>query len=228
MPIMSLGYRSSEVTTNLGHPTYPNLLDQLVSQNIIASPTYSIYLNGFDYSSGSILFGGVDLNKFTPPLYTLPINSDLSGSFVRFWVSLTGLGVTVPGSTSSVSIGTSTFPLSVLFDTGTTFSYLPTAVVAPLAEALHATSGPDAQGRYTVPCSLQSQSGHIDFVFSGLQLHIPYSQLIFEVSTGECVLGIMADDSGCSNVLGDSFLRNIYVVYDLVQMAIGNILIEGQ
>jgi len=216
---MGLGYRSNEATTDVGRPTYPNLLDQLVSQNLIASRTYSIYLNGFDYSSGSILFGGVDLNKFTPPLYTLPINPNLSGSFTRFWISLTGLGITVPGSTSPVSIGSTSFPLSVIFDTGTTVSYLPTAIVAALAKALHIASGPDAQGLYTVPCSLRSQSGYIHFVFSGMQLRIPYSQLIFQDTTGQCFLGIIADNSGCSNILGDSFLRNIYVVYDLVQTA---------
>lgn len=42
---------------------YPTIIDQMASQGLIKSRAFSLYLDGPDSSSGSIVFGGVDTKK---------------------------------------------------------------------------------------------------------------------------------------------------------------------
>src|SRR5208282_278258 len=97
-----------------GDQPYPNLVDKMVAQNLIQSRAYSLYLDDQDASTGIILFGGVDTDKFYGPLATFPINVDNTGTTSAFVITLTGLSLSPPGG-STVGIGASyLFPMSVL------------------------------------------------------------------------------------------------------------------
>lgn len=59
------------------------LLDSMVSQGLIASRAFSLYLSPYGDGSGSILFGGLDMKKFQGSLQTLPLESPepLAGAY---------------------------------------------------------------------------------------------------------------------------------------------------
>ena len=206
--IMGIGYATNEATSN----PYPNLVDQMVSQGLIASRTYSLYLNDLDSSSGTIIFGGVETQKFSGTLGTVPINQN-SGAITAFTISLTGIGVTSSNCTTAVSPAMS-YPVNVLLDSGTTFMNLPIAIADAIASVLGATADPFTF--YDLPnCDLLSSNGSIDFEFSGVKISVPFNEFIIRDAAG-CFLGMQSINSTCFGILGDSFLRSAYVVYDLV------------
>jgi len=63
--VIGIGYDMDEASlTSLTSVPYPNLIDQMVSQGLINTKAYSLYLDDMEEATGSIIFGGVDTNKF--------------------------------------------------------------------------------------------------------------------------------------------------------------------
>ncbi|GKT95241.1 eukaryotic aspartyl protease [Colletotrichum tofieldiae] len=201
-----LGLSFGQAVNNTGYPT---VVDEMKAQNIIESLTMGIALGTKDEKTGSglISFGGVDTKKFSGNLHTAPILGPQNGeNLFRYWVQLDSIGLSKSGS-SAKTYSNSKFP--VFFDTGATLSYLPPAVVDQL--------GSDLGGRldssvnmYVVPCNTQ---GTIDFKFGDYTMKVPLSEFIWQVSSRDCVLGADKATDG-SYLLGDSFLRSTYVVFD--------------
>ena len=78
--IMGIGLAKNEAAVSQGLGQYPNFPDLLVSQGKISSKAYSLYLDDITTSTGAILFGGYDYDKFMGDLTMLPIqNDDQSG-----------------------------------------------------------------------------------------------------------------------------------------------------
>lgn len=226
--VMGVGFPSNEaIVATAGQGTYPNLVDTMVSQGLIASRTYSLYLDDIDDSVGNILFGGVDTDKFSGTLSTFPINTDSTGVASQFVITLSGLSVTAPGSSTSGVGSSSLYPLSVLLDSGSSYMSLPSEMVTSIASAMGASYSNTLGGFILPNCDQQYSSGTLDFFFSGFELKVPYSEFIvnptatdgtfFKYNSGEnvCMIGAIPGSSQQIAVLGDTFLRSAYVVYDL-------------
>ena len=56
---MGIGFDLDEAAETV----YPNIIDDMVSQGLIATKAYSLYLDDYDSPTGSIIFGGVDSGK---------------------------------------------------------------------------------------------------------------------------------------------------------------------
>ncbi|KAI2785292.1 acid protease [Daldinia loculata] len=216
--ILGIGYPVNEVQVGrAGKDAYDNLPKKMVSAGQIERNAYSLWLNDLDANRGSILFGGVDTAQYTGSLQTLPIQSN-GGVFSEFLITLT-----------SLSVGNNTIAdnqaLAVLLDSGSSLTYLPDSMVAGIYDAVSAQYD-SSQGAAYVPCSLESQTDTIDFVFSGPKISVEMNELVLDLvtTTGQrptfsngveaCLFGIAPAGSG-TNVLGDTFLRSAYVVYDL-------------
>ncbi|KAF6799408.1 eukaryotic aspartyl protease [Colletotrichum musicola] len=193
---------------NKNNTGYPTIIEEMKAQKIIESLTMGIALGTKDEKTGSglISFGGVDTKKFSGNLHSAPILGPQNKERLwRYWVQLDSIGLTKSGKQNTYPY--TKFP--VFFDTGATLSYLPSSIVDSLGRDLGG-SIESSINMYVVPCN---QQGSIDFTFGDFTLQVPLSEFIWEVSEGACVLG--ADKtSDQSFLLGDSFLRSAYVVFD--------------
>ena len=219
--VLGIGYVMNEVQVQrAGMASYPNLPQALLNAGHIASNAYSLWLNDLDASTGEILFGGVNTEKYHGSLSTVPILST-QNQYFELAIALTG--VSNAGSQLSSS---SSLPDAVLLDSGATLTYLPDDITQEIYNAVQAVYQTDVGAAYA-PCSLASSSATIDYTFSGVTIKVPYNELFLSAGTnnfgqpitfqnGEeaCLFGIAPAQGGMS-VLGDTFLRSAYVVYDL-------------
>jgi hypothetical protein len=210
--ILGIGYTINEVAVNrAGLDEYPNLPQKLFEDGTIKTNAYSLWLNDLDASRGSILFGGVDTEKFSGTLSRLPIVAE-QGVYAEFIVAMTGLGLN--GKAGSIFQNDS---VAVLLDSGSSLMYLPDNVATALYSTFNAQYDP-AQGAAFVDCALGDQDGSLEFTFSEPTISVPLNELV--ITAGEqrgqpvCILGI-GKSGGSISVLGDTFLRSAYVVYDL-------------
>ncbi|RMZ89202.1 hypothetical protein DV736_g3578, partial [Chaetothyriales sp. CBS 134916] len=217
--VLGIGYVINEVQVNrAGLKSYPNLPAALVNAGHIQSNAYSLWLNDLDASTGTILFGGVNSAKYTGDLATVPVIKTY-GNYYTLSIALTGVGI------SGQSLSSSSLPAGVLLDSGSTLTYLPNDITSSIYDQVNAVYDSSVGAAYA-ECSLQNSNGYLDFEFSGQKISVPYNELLIEVSevngqqltfqngAAACLFGIApADDS--SSVLGDTFLRSAYVVYDL-------------
>jgi hypothetical protein len=84
-----------------GEPVYPNFPVLLVQQGYIASRAFSLYTNADNDAAvqGELIFGGIDTDKFTPPLVTIDLIASGFDGFpgvVDFTISLNGVSLHLP------------------------------------------------------------------------------------------------------------------------------------
>lgn len=239
---------------------YPNIMDEFKSQGLIAVKAYSLWLNDLSADQGSILFGGIDTEKFIGSLTSIPIVPTRGGNYYAFQIAMTALDLTSPsGQFDDVPIDSQ--PLPVILDSGTTLSYLPSDIVEGLYETLNAYDDVARTGVVFVSCSILDEYPDMQFTFTfgntetgdknAVKLHVSVREMILDnvreflrqgyslppgvpfQDDDTCTLGLQAIDaeggaasrggSTISNLglLGDTFLRSAYVVYDLDNKEIG-------
>ncbi|RYP61689.1 hypothetical protein DL771_010040 [Monosporascus sp. 5C6A] len=193
---------------------YNNIVDELFLQNATQSRAFSVALGSSDSDNDSVvIFGGIDTSKYTGPLRTLPILGPQNGEAIyRYWVQLDSIGTTGRGSFHAYDNSS----LPVVLDTGSTFCSLPRAVVNGMMEDLDGQI--DRQGQVLVDCSHVDNKNTFDFNFGKITISIPYSQFVVQANSEVCVLGAVPDDQIA--LLGDSFLRSAYVVFDQKNMEV--------
>ncbi|KAH6850071.1 aspartic peptidase domain-containing protein [Chaetomium sp. MPI-CAGE-AT-0009] len=228
--VLGIGYPINEVQVGrAGLAPYNNLPAQLVAEGVIQSNAYSLWLNDLDANTGNILFGGVDAEKYVPPLQALPIES-ASGVHGEFMITLTNLQLgnqTIGGSTANPNNPTNPLAIAVLLDTGSSLTYLPDDLVSEIYTAVGAVYNASTNAAY-VPCALarSAPTTRLNFTFTAPTISVALDELVLDLVTasGErptfndgqaaCLFGIGPAGAG-TYVLGDTFLRSAYVVYDL-------------
>ena len=198
-----------------GQAPYPLLLDSMASQGTIASRAFSLALGHADTSQGSVVFGGVDKNKFIGSLVQLPIVPGVGGE-ARLAVNMKSIGLT-DASGAAKAYDLNAEDTNVMLDSGTSISRMHSAAVTPLLEALDAEV--DSQGNYLTSCSQRQVGGSVDFGFAGVTVRIPFSDFIIDAgSPSACYIGVTVTTD--QQILGDSVLRGGYFVFDWDNQAI--------
>ncbi|CAI4035051.1 hypothetical protein SMKI_12G1890 [Saccharomyces mikatae IFO 1815] len=218
LPELEVTYSGSTASRGRRPFKYDNFPIVLKNSGAIKTNAYSLYLNDSDAEHGTILFGAVDHSKYTGTLYTIPIVNTLSASGfsspIQFDVTINGIGVS-DSKNGEKTLTTTKIP--ALLDSGTTLTYLPETVVALIADEIGAQYS-YRLGYYVLDCP-SDDSTQIVFDFGGF--HINASLSSFILSTGStCLLGIIPTSDNTGTILGDSFLTNAYVVYDLDNLEI--------
>jgi len=218
MGVLGIGYTIIEVQVNrAGGEAYPNLPQALVDGGHINSNAYSLWLNDLDASTGSILFGGVNTEKYEGDLVTVPVLGT-DGVFFELAVALSGLQY------DGKDMAGSNLPIAVVLDSGTSLIYLPDAIVENIYNEVNVVLNGGTAYAY---CEDASSDKKLTFSFSGQTIEIPMNELYISVGTDSqgqavtfqngkeaCIFGV-APSGGSTPLLGDTFLRSAYVVYDL-------------
>lgn len=119
-------------------------------------------------------------------------------------------------------------PLNVLLDSGTSLAYLPDQLVGKIAKQFDAKYDSDL-GMYRVHEEDLRNVAYdgLSFGFGGQIIHMPRRELFWPLSWFTLeegpyyVMTILPNSASMGyNILGDSFLRNAYVIYDFDQMEI--------
>lgn len=216
--VLGIGYASNEVQVGrFGQSAYPNLPRAMVENGLISSNAYSLWLNDLEANTGSILFGGVNKAKYIGDLKTLPVQT-VDGGYSEFIIALTG--VAFASESDSHSYSSNSLPAAVLLDSGSSLTYLPDSLVEDIYSDLNVVYEASSGVGY-VPCSLADENINITYTFSDPSITVGMGELTlnsgplyFRDGTRACVFGIVPA-GGSTAVLGDTFLRSAYVVYDL-------------
>lgn len=194
---------------------YSNFVDQLATQGVTNTKAFSVALGTSDSEGGNIVFGGVDTKKFSGDLVANDILDPTDGDIQRYTIQMNSLTFTNSSGSDKYS-GTS---VSVVLDTGSSLCELPTAVVSSMVASFGAEE--DQTGLLYVDCSWQTAEGSLDFAFPGVTISVPFSEFI--LADGQyCVLGVQAfeSESGIEALLGDTFFRSAYAVFDQTNMQV--------
>ncbi|MCJ1357556.1 MAG: hypothetical protein MMC33_007552 [Icmadophila ericetorum] len=223
--IMGIGFDTFESAAVQGGQPYPNVPDALVKQGLINTRAYSLYLDDQEAATGSIIFGGFDAAKFSGELSAVPMIPDANGVVDQMLVALTDVQINDPQD-GPASIFSTAVP--ALLDSGTTISFLPTDTFAYLVSFTGAVN--DQTYGWILLCSVSTYTGTLDYSFGdqgGPTISVPFSEVIRPLtdpdgnpitdSSGNeyCSFGIGPQPDGEPVVLGDTFLRSAYVLYDL-------------
>ncbi len=224
--VFGIGFSTLESSPN----PYINFPGALVAKGLTNSQAYSLFLNSKEADSGTILFGAVDHSKYTGSLTTIPIISKYRTS-----VHLTGLSYSnddddgdkdlyVGNDAGAKNDGFLTDDgLYALLDSGTTLSMLPEGFVHKIGKTFDATFD-DGSGLYLMSCN-SDESQIIDFKFSCITIKAPLSNFLESaylddgtaafLPNGEPMCFLAFIPTSDIPILGDSFLRAAYVVFDL-------------
>lgn len=186
-----------------------------------------------DASSGSILFGGIDTEKYQGELTRIEIYPT-GALHTSFRVALTSLEAVSPSGRDTLT--SERFPIPVVLDSGTTLSYVPTDLARQVWREVGAAYSREFQ-LAILPCRMRNSKGYFSFGFagpSGPRINVTMDELVLDLTTGQppmfntgpyegedvCEFGIQNSTAG-PFLLGDTFLRSAYVVYDLVNNEVG-------
>ncbi|KAK7961852.1 uncharacterized protein PG986_002677 [Apiospora aurea] len=237
--LVGVGYALNEAivadTQRVSSP-YKNLPVQMMEEGLISTNAYSLWLNDLDASTGQILFGGVDTEKYEGEMSVVNVQMDSqTGAFTSFIVSMTSLTANSPSGSDSLT--TRQYPIPVVLDSGTTLSYLPTELAVQVWREVGAVWDTYTQMAY-VPCGMENSKGTFEFGFAGPngpKISVDMTELVLDIAEGSDVPKFQSGQYKGQNIcqfgiqnftsepflLGDTFLRSAYVVYDLENNQIG-------
>ncbi|CAO0802565.1 unnamed protein product [Mucor circinelloides] len=190
-----MGLAFDTITTVAGVKTP---VDNLISQGLISSPVYGVWLGkASNGGGGEYLFGGSNPNHYTGALTTVPVDNSQG-----FW------GITVGSLKAGTTSVTGSF--SGILDTGTTLLLFTQSIADKVAAQYGASDNGD--GTYSIDCDT-SNLEPLNFSINGAQFQVPVDSLIFEQDGSTCYasFGYAGLDFA---ILGDVFLKNNYVIFN--------------
>ncbi|KAH6663296.1 candidapepsin-3 [Plectosphaerella plurivora] len=229
--ILGLGYKSMVGLYYKVGDVYNNLPVLMYRQGLTNTIAYSMWLGKLGTAKASLLFGAIDTSKFIGNLKSIPLLKDkMRDEYTYFAIPLIGINTVTRSDTHRIDLNDK--PVKVYLDSGATLSYLP----HDLTQRIWRDVGAVYFYRYNapmIPCE-KADEGELRFKLGtkGHVITVPMSEMVLypglipmaEDLVGEaggwqgknlCQFGIRNSTSP-SNLLGDTFLRSAYVVYDLV------------
>lgn len=221
--VMGIGYDTNEANDpDAAKGYYPSTVDQMLSQGLIERKAFSLYLNEYNATDGAVIFGGIDTTKYSGDLIGLPLQLGPQGLQSEYYVTLTSVSF-IDASGAVTQLSEDGMAQSALLDSGTSATLLNNDVYQQLVSGFGAVNV--GQGATAVPCDYANSNASIQYQFGGSDgplINVPVSQIIgteyydasgFSDASGGCDFGIGPPIDGVV-ILGDTFLRSAYVVYD--------------
>lgn len=179
--ILGIGYAADEAQVNTANlKSYANLPQAMANAGLIKSNAYSLWLDDLEANTGSIIFGGVDTEKYTGQLHTLPIQKEFD-EYAEFIITLSEMSVTIGGKTQSLNTD---LPTAVILDSGSSLTYLPDDLTSAIYTALDVQYSEQDQAAFA-NCDLANENVTLDFTFTSPTISIPISELVLSISSYE-------------------------------------------
>ncbi|KAJ1968653.1 hypothetical protein IWQ62_001115 [Dispira parvispora] len=189
-------------------------MDNILEQGLLTSNTVAFSLSKSreaDGTGGYVEFGHIDQTAFEGELLYIPVNQPI------YW-EITVQGMFVNGMDLGVSG-------DGMIDTGTTLLVVPPTV----AELFHsqfplAWKNPDDNG-WVIPCNTPLLGDYnFEIQLGGRRFAIPVEDLVYgplESDSDFCYSAMSEGSADDLWILGDTFIKNYYVVFDYAEKAIG-------
>ncbi|KAJ9100088.1 aspartic proteinase precursor [Naganishia cerealis] len=200
-----LGLAYDTISVNHIPPPFYNMIDQ----KLLDEPIFSFRLGSSEEDGGECIFGGTDDNAYDGKITYVPIRRK------GYWeVELEKLGF---GDEELELEGT-----GAAIDTGTSLIVMPSDVAEMLHKQIGATKS--WNGQYQIDCAKIPDLPDFTLHFGGKPYTLKGSDYILNAG-GTCISSFTGMDipapTGPLWIVGDTFLRKYYTVYDLGRNAVG-------
>ncbi|KAF9114359.1 hypothetical protein BGX27_011100 [Mortierella sp. AM989] len=195
---------------------YTTLLESMLARKTIIQPIVSLWLGrqrvggSTEGSGGAVIFGGVDTTKYVGNFTWAPITDKNSWKIRLDAVSIAGKDLGLSGD--------------ALIDSGTSLIIVPKNVASIFHD--HIPGAIEApQVGWILPCN--TSVGNLNFTIAGQQFRVPAEELVvlFRIpgyaEYCKSAIDVSTSDSETEWILGASFLKNVYSVFDYHSLAIG-------
>ncbi|KAJ2906290.1 putative aspartic-type endopeptidase OPSB [Zalerion maritima] len=236
--LMGLGLRSGVAADE----EYTTIIENMVVNGLIGRASFSLYLNDQESESGSILFGGIDTEKYVGDLTTIPLTDDLQNGTVYYYsVPISQLAITNKDGETDTA-GMTDLDLVAILDSGSTVSLVADDLLDTIGSKFDVQI---AQGFAFIDCKWAGDDGadqSVDFTFGdGATIQVPVEELVVETVQelpdnvvdaldldfdNVCAFGLqplslfgIVEDRFA--LIGDTVLRSAYIVYDVENSQIG-------
>ncbi|KAJ1973961.1 hypothetical protein H4R35_003841 [Dimargaris xerosporica] len=189
-------------------PMHNVMAQQLLDQNVVTFRLPQRRYN--DGTGGFIEFGRIDPTVYQGELVYVPVTRPV------FWevdvedVYVSGHSLGIAGA--------------AMIDTGTTLLVVPPSV----ADAIHARFPmawkDEEQVNWIVKCQLAEMDEILELQLAGYRFTVPFQDLIYvplEDDPEYCYSAITEGDADSLWILGDTFIKNYYTVFDYDRIAVG-------
>lgn len=186
----------------------PTVFDLMVEQHLVAEPVFAFYLSNTPGDAGELVFGGIDRRHFTGDLAYVPLTN---ATYWQCQLADFRLG----GHPIDAANG------HAVMDSGTSLIAGPSKAVAAVAAKLGVEQDPKT-GEYPVPCGRRASFPTLEVTLGQEPFELTGPEYVNEVQ-GKCTLAFVGIDmkSGPLWILGDTFMRKYYVVFDYGQKRMG-------
>ncbi|KAF0532745.1 acid protease [Gigaspora margarita] len=179
----------------------------MVKQKAVANPYFGIYLQRSNDTghTGTLTLGDIDTTKFTGNLNYNNV-STIKGKNV-YWIL----------DVDDISINGNKLKFKnrqAIFDTGSNIVYMPEEDAKTYHKFINGSSLNNDR-TYTVPCNATDQ---VAYIFGDVSYNIDQSDLVMG---SDCYSSVQIGSIDNMWLIGDSFLRNVYSVYNIKNFTIG-------
>ncbi|XP_059806072.1 cathepsin E-A-like isoform X1 [Hypanus sabinus] len=184
------------------------VFDNMMAQNLVEQPLFSVFLSRDDGKGSEIIFGGFDPAHFVGELNWIPVTKQ------GYWqIQLDG--VQVGGNVVACEGG-----CKAIVDTGTSLLSGPTTSISVIQSSIGAMSS--GEGEMAIDCGSLSSMPDVTFIIGGVEYVLPPEAYVlqYENPWGElqCNSGFQSMDipppAGPLWILGDVFIGYYYAVFD--------------
>lgn len=207
--ILGVSFQQQESTEGV----YPNFPFAAKQQGYIDRAVFSLFSPSASSNEATFLLGGIDHAKFSGDLAWNEVLDPSSGATVLV---------------DGLSSGGVDIPLNINFtaDAGSVVTTIPDSAFQALAKTVKLGPFNEELSVNTIDCdakvsiTFKFPNGTINALTESMV--IPISELSGNASDTGCYFGFMSDvNSDGIDLLGDSFLRSTYAVYDLEDFKLG-------
>ncbi|KAM6951187.1 pepsin A-like [Aplochiton taeniatus] len=181
------------------------VFDNMMSENLVSSDIFGVYLSRNSAQGSEVTFGGVDSNHYTGQIAWIPLSAE------TYW-QITVDSITINGQVVACNGG-----CQAIVDTGTSLIAGPTQDIASMNSWVGATS---QNGDNAVNCNNIGSMPVLTFNINGNAFTLPASAYVRQSAYYGCSTGFQGGDSNLW-ILGDVFIREYYTIFSRANNMVG-------